>query len=94
VLYIRVQAARVYATFDLVLYYTVGSATGDVREVTLDDHGQPFRVTGMPLGAKPQTVSYQEAFNMVENNEGMELCPVADPSLIPMGVTAQIRCQP
>lgn len=90
VLYIRAQVAHFYATFDLEIDYIVGSSGEDVHKVIVTDHGQPFQVTAMPPGAKPDTVSYQEAFNNIGN---LSLCPVADPSLVPMGVNAQIRCR-
>ena len=90
VLYIRAQAAHFYAAFDLEFDYIVGTSSADVHKLLVTNNGQLFRVTGMPAGARPNTVSYQEAFD----SQGAEnLCPVSDPDLIPMGATAQIPCQ-
>jgi hypothetical protein len=90
VLNIRAQVTHFSVTFDLEIDYIVGNASGDIRKLVVDDHGSPFRVTGMPPGAKPGTVSYQEAFS----NQGTGLCLVADPRLIPMSGLSQPSCQP
>jgi hypothetical protein len=91
VLYIRAQAAHCYATFDLEIDYIIGRDTADVHKLIVSDHGHPFRVTGMQAGAKPNTVSYQEAFNLQGN---FSLCAVANPSLIPMGINEdKIECR-
>lgn len=89
VLSIRAQVTHFSATFDLEIDYIVGNASGDIRKLIVSDHGSPFRVTGMPSGAKPGTVSYQEAFS----NQGTSLCPVADPRLIPMSGLSGPSCQ-
>jgi hypothetical protein len=90
VLNIRMQVTHYYATFDLEIDYVVGAASGDIHTKIISNHGSPFQVTGMPLGAKSGTVSYQEAFS----NQEIDLCSVADPRLIPMSGPSQPSCQP
>ena len=91
VLNIRAQVTQFYATFDLEIDYIVGSASEDVHKLLVSNHGSPFRVTGMPLGARPGTVSYQEAFS--DPGDG-NLCSVADPHLIPLGGLSVPSCRP
>jgi hypothetical protein len=75
VLNIRAEVEKTSVAFDLEIDYIVGGASGDVRKITVSNHGKPFRVTGMSLGAKPGTWSYLAAFNL---NGDFSLCPVPD----------------
>lgn len=90
ILDIRAQVTHYYAEFDLEIDYIVGNASGDIHQLVVGDHGHPFRVTGMPLGANPETVSYQAAYNLQGN---FSLCPVADPRLIRLVNDSGIQCQ-
>lgn len=92
VLNIRAQVTQSAATFDLEIDYIVGNASDDVRQLVVTDHGQPFRVTGMPLGPKPGTVSYQAAYTV--NGGNYSMCPVSTPYLIAMSDTASPQCEP
>jgi len=88
VLNIRAQVTQSFATFDLEIDYIVGNASGDIHQLVVSDHGQPFRVTGMSPGAKPGTVSYQAAY--LVNGGNYSMCPIPDPHLIAM--TAGLEC--
>jgi hypothetical protein len=90
VLNIRAQATRSFAAFDVEIYYIVGNASGDIHQLVVSDHGRPFRVTGMPPGAKPGTVSYQAAY--LANAGNYSMCPMPDPHLIAMTGTKFFEC--
>lgn len=90
VLDIRAQVTHFSATFDLEIDYIVGNKSGDIRKLTVSNRS-PLRVTGMPPGPKPETVSYQEAF--ASEGAGAPLCPVADPRSIPMDGITPIPCK-
>jgi hypothetical protein len=91
VLNIRAQVTQSFAAFDLEIDYIVGNASDNIHQLVVSDHGRPFRVTGMPLGAKPGTVSYQAAYAV--NGGNYSMCPVPDPRLIPLSGTQSPQCQ-
>lgn len=76
---IRTQVSRFYATFDLEIDYIVGSDSANVHKVIVSDHGQPFRVTGLHPGTEPNTLSYQDAFELQGN---YSLCQLSKPGAI------------
>ena len=79
VLAIRALVNQFYATFDLEIDYIVGSDSANIHKIIVSDHGQPFRVTGMHPGIKPNTLSYQDAFEL-DGNYG--LCQISKPGEI------------
>jgi hypothetical protein len=90
VLDIRAQVTRFYAEFDLEIDYIAGNESGNIRHLVVSDHGSPFRVTGMPPGAKPGTVSYQTAYTTQGN---YSFCTVASPHLIQFGNGRGVQCR-
>jgi hypothetical protein len=90
VLNIRTEVEKSFATFDLEIDYIVGGASGDIQKRIVSDHGKPFRVTGISLGAKSGTWSYQAAYTV--NGGNYSLCPVPDPQHISMSNYAALEC--
>jgi hypothetical protein len=73
VIILRALAVNHYAAFELIFEYRLGDKA---RTMTLTNQGQAFRVTGPRLGAGPDELSYQDAFELQGD---FSLCRIAEP---------------
>jgi hypothetical protein len=77
VLVIRAVTSRYSISFVLEVTYLLGNAE---RTVTIDDHGQPFRVTGTACDGAPRVATYERFYDLVSGSQGLTLAPVANPT--------------
>jgi hypothetical protein len=79
VLFIRTRVERYYVAFILQIDYRIGDEN---KTIQITDQGQPFRITGLHYGPEPDTLSYEQAFQLQGD---FSLCPVVNPHRMLIG---------